>query len=128
MKPAELERFLEPTASAAGLNLDEVQDPVSYGDRPAWAIYYRGQDCKLQVLWSSRNGGTNFMIAPLDAPNEFGLANQSKKWRYMLQLSNAHDDLATPRVGADADTVMTWLKALFEIHFDSARNALLSKH
>ena len=66
------------------------------------------------------------MLAPLDAPNEFGLLNLSKKWHLMLMLSDAHDDLDTPELEADDDTVMSWLKALFDVHFESARAALLS--
>jgi hypothetical protein len=32
------------------------------------------------------------MLAPLGAPNEFGLDNRSKKWRFMLAVSDATDD------------------------------------
>lgn len=126
MKPADVERFLEPTLSHAGFKLEEIDDAAIYGDRPAWAVYYRGQDCKLQICWSARDGGIDFMLAPLDAPNEFGLLNRSNKWQFMLLLSDAHDDLTTPGLDADDGAVMSWLKALFEVHFDAARNALLS--
>jgi hypothetical protein len=126
MKPAELTRFLEPALRHGAFTLDEVEDAAIYGGRPAWAIYYRGQDCKLQVCWSARDGGIDFMLAPLDAPYEFGLLNRSKKWHFMLKLSNAHDDIVTPGVDADDDTVMRWLKALFEVHFEPAKAALLS--
>jgi hypothetical protein len=125
MKPAELEGFLEPTLSHAGYKLDEVDDAAIYGNRPAWAIYYRGKDSKLQVCWSARDGGIDFMLAPLNAPNEFGLLNHSKKWHFMLMLSDAHDDLATPGLDADDDMVMSWLKALFDLHFESAHAAII---
>jgi hypothetical protein len=69
-------------------------------------------------------GGLNWMIAPSDAPNEFALTNSSKKWKYLLMLSTAHDDLETPSPGADAVTNMEWMKSLFEIHFPSAHAAL----
>ncbi|WAC90262.1 hypothetical protein [Mycobacterium sp. Aquia_213] len=126
MKPAELERFLEPTLSRAGFKLDEIQDTEIYGGRPAWAVYYRGQDCKLQICWSARDGGIDFMLAPLDAPNEFGLVNRSKKWQFMLLLSDAHDALATPGLDADDNEVMSWLEALFKVHFAAAHDALRS--
>jgi hypothetical protein len=126
MKPAELEHFLVPTLSDAGFKLDELDDAAIYENRPAWAIYYRGHDCKLQVCWSARDGGIDFMLAPLDAPNEFGLLNTSRKWHFMLMLSDAHDDLPTPGLDADDEMVMSWLRALFEVHFEAARNALLS--
>jgi hypothetical protein len=127
MQPAELERFLEPTLSHAGFKLDEVDDAAIYGSRPAWAIYYRGHDSKLQVCWSARDGGIDFLLAPLNAPNEFGLLSQSRKWHFMLMLSDAQDGLATPGLDANDDTVMSWLKALFEIHIEPARTALRAR-
>ncbi|ALR10823.1 hypothetical protein MYCSP_04350 [Mycobacteroides saopaulense] len=107
--------------------LDEVQDAVSYGDRPAWAIYYRGLDCKLQICSSLRDGGIDFFLAPLDTPNELGVDNRSKKWHYMLMLSGTDDDLVTPGLTADDATVMAWMKALFDIHFAAAHDALLAR-
>lgn len=127
MRPAELAGFLDGTLSGAGFVLDEVQDSVTYGNRPAWAIYYRRPDCRLQICSSVRDGGIDFFLAPPDAPNELGLDNRSKKWHYMLMLSGTHDDLATPGLNADDTEVMRWMKALFEIHFGAALNALLSR-
>lgn len=127
MKPAELKQFLQPSLSSAGFELDEVQDALSFGDRPAWAMFYRNRECKLQICWSARDGGIDFMLALLNAPNEFGLLNRSKQWHFMLMLSTALDDLSTPGLDADDDELLTWLKALFDVHFDSACNALLRK-
>lgn len=127
MKPAEVERLLEPTLSHAGFKLDEIQDAAIYGDRPAWAVYYRGQDCKLQICWSARDGGTDLMLAPLDAPNEFSWLNRSKKWQFMLLLADAHDALTTPALDADDEHVTSWLGALFQVHLEAARNARLSR-
>lgn len=42
MKPIELKRFLDPTLTNAGFELDEIVDPIEYGERPAWAVFYRG--------------------------------------------------------------------------------------
>ena len=127
MKPAKLAHFLQPTLRDAGFTLDQIDDQATYGDRPGWAIYYLGADCKLQVCWSARDGGIDFLLAPLDAPYEFGLLNCSKKWQFMLILSAADDELPTPGLGADDDTIMAWLKALFEIHFGPAHAALISE-
>ncbi len=126
MRAAQLERYLQTTLSRAGFELDQLDDPMVYQNRPAWVIYYSGKDCKLQICWSARDGGIDFLLAPLDAPNEFGLSNASKKWHLMLMLSNAHDDLVTPPPDADDETEMSWLEALFEIHFEAARAALFS--
>src|ERR1700759_4499446 len=69
-------------------------------------------------------GGVDFMLAPLGAPNEFGLDNRSKKWRFMLAVSDATDDLGTPPLRAGTDAVWAWRKALFDAHFEAARTAL----
>lgn len=66
------------------------------------------------------------MLAPLGAPNVFGLSDKSKKWRFMLALSDAVDDLGVPPVGAGPDAMWSWRKALFDAHFEAARTALLS--
>jgi hypothetical protein len=116
--------YLQPTLAQEGFTLDEVQPDLKYGERDAWAAYFKRDDCKLQLCWSDRTGGLNWMIAPLDAPNEFALQNSSEKWKYMLMLSTASDSLKTPRPGADTKTEMEWLKALFKIHFPSAHAAL----
>jgi hypothetical protein len=123
MSLSDVERHLGPTLASLSFRLDEVDPDLVYGERAAWAVYYRGADCKLQVCWSERDGGVDFMLAPSDAPNEFGIENRSKKWHFMLALSDANDDLETP-VGAGPEKVWAWRKALLEAHFDSARSAL----
>lgn len=127
MRPVELASFLDRTLSEAGFVLDEVQESATYGNRPAWAIYYRRPDCKLQICSSVRDGGIDFFLASLDAPNELGVDNRSKQWHYMLMLSGTHDDLTTPGIDADDAAVMSWMKDLFEIHFGAAHSALLSR-
>lgn len=126
MSPIDLERYMAPTLVARGFDLIGVDSDLEYGERPAWAVFYRGSDCKLQICWSAREGGTDFMLAPLDAPNEFGLENRSTKWRFMLALSDATDDLGPPPLGAADDELWAWRKALFDTHFESACAALLS--
>lgn len=124
MSSSDVERHLGSELAALGFELDEIDPDVVYGERPAWAVFYRGPDCKLQVCWSARDGGVDFMLAPLGAPNEFGLDNTSKKWRFMLALSDATDDLGTPPLRAGTDAVWAWRKALFDAHFEAARTAL----
>lgn len=126
MKAKDLAEFLGPDTAAEGLVIDEILDPWSYGDRPAWAIFYRGQDCKVQVCRSTRDGGIDFMLAPPNAANTFGLSDRTGTWRLMLLLSQATDNLATPPLGAKDDIVMAWLRDLFRIHFASAREAVES--
>jgi hypothetical protein len=102
MSSSDVERYMGSTLTARGLALDEVDPDVVYGERPAWAVFYRGPDCKLQVCWSARDGGVDFMLA----------------------LSDATDDLGTPPLGAGTDEVWAWRKALFDTHFEAARSAL----
>jgi hypothetical protein len=124
MSPSDVKRYMGSTLGTLGFHLDEVDADIVYGERPAWAVFYRGPDCKLQVCWSAREGGVDFMLAPLDAPNEYGLVNRSKKWRFMLALSEATDELGTPPLGASTDEVWAWRKALFDAHFEAAKSAL----
>lgn len=124
MSSSDVERYMGPTLANLGFDLDEVDPDVVFGDRAAWAVFYRGSACKLQVCWSAREGGVDFMLAPLDAPNEFGLENRSKKWRFMLALSDVTDDLGTPPLGAGTDEAWAWRKALFGTHFKAAQRAL----
>jgi hypothetical protein len=124
MSASDVERYMGSTLAAIGFDLDETDADVVYGDRPAWAVFYRGPDCKLQVCWSSREGGVDFMLAPLNTPNEFGLDDRSKSWRFMLALSDVNDDLGTPPLNAETDRVWAWRRALFDAHFEAARAAL----
>lgn len=93
MDLVELNDFLSPTLHRAGFKLDEIQDTIIYGERPAGAIYYRGSDCKLQICWSAREGGIEFMLATLDTPNELGIEDYPKAWKFMLMLSDTCDHL-----------------------------------
>lgn len=126
MSSGEAERQMAPILAAHGFHLDAVDSDLVYGERPAWAVFYRAPDCKLQVCWSAREGGADFMLAPLDAPNEFGLVNQSKKWRFMLALSDTNDELGLPPLTGGDDALWAWRKALFDTHIEAARAALLS--
>ncbi|MEB3049365.1 hypothetical protein KV112_06350 [Mycolicibacter sp. MYC123] len=117
---------MAPTLASLGFVLDEVMSDIVYAESRAWAAFYRGPDCKLQICWASRIGGMNFMLAPLDAPNRFGLEDGFKTWRFMFELSDATDDLGPfPRRGG-FDEIWAWRKAKFQAHFEPARRALLA--
>jgi len=121
----EVEQYMGGLLTRLGFIRDGGDSNLIYGERPAWAVYYRSADCRLQVCWSAREGGIDFMLAPLEAPKEFGLSNHSTKWRFLLMLSDFDEGLATPRPDASTDVWWEWRKALFEAHFPVARNALL---
>ncbi|MEB3049366.1 hypothetical protein KV112_06355 [Mycolicibacter sp. MYC123] len=117
---------MAPTLASLGFALDEVMSGIVYAERPAWAAFYRGPDCKLQICWSSREGGMEFMLAPLDAPNQFGLEDGFKTWRFMLGLSDVTDDLGPPPIYGSLDEIWAWQKAKFQAHFEAAKRALLA--
>lgn len=127
MSPIDVERYMASILAARGFAIEWVDSDLEYGESPAWAAFYRGPDCKLQLCWSSREGGLHFLLAPLDAPNKFGLDDGFKTWRYMLALSDVTDDLGPPPLSGGEAKLWAWRKALFDTHFEAARAALLSR-
>ncbi|MBB4854717.1 hypothetical protein HNP40_002104 [Mycobacteroides chelonae] len=122
----EVAQHMGVVLSRFGFTLEEASDSITYGDRPAGAVFYRSADCKLQICWSARDGGLDIMLARLDAPNEFGLANKSKKWHFLLMLDESEDGLVTPAVGASSEELWAWRNALLEAHFSAAHANLLA--
>ena len=61
MSASDVERYMGSTLAAIGFDLDETDADVVYGDRPAWAVFYRGPDCKLQCAVVS--GGRSRLYA-----------------------------------------------------------------
>ncbi len=127
MSYTDVEKYLGPTLAGLGFRMESADSAVVYGDRPAWAVYYRASDCKLQVCWSAREGGIDFMLAPLNAPDEFGLSSRSKGWEYLLMLSKSNDGLRTPSLEADDEIWWKWREALLLAHIDEARAAVSSE-
>jgi hypothetical protein len=131
----EVERTVGAVLSDNGLVLDEIFDGLDDGasGRPLTIVYYRGRDCRLQIYRSSREGETNCMIAPLDAPNEYGLRSRSKSWQFLTR-SVPHpelplEDLArTARREYDShETPLHWVRTIIEKHFDAAHAGMLER-
>ena len=79
-----------PVLAELGFTLDEIDDsPDEERGGSRHIVYYRSNDCKIQVYESSREGEINCMIAPLDAPNDFGL--RTKKWQYLTRFASRPD-------------------------------------
>lgn len=127
MSHTDVEKYLGPTLTKLGFRMDGADSAIAYGDRPAWAVYYRGSDCKLQVCWSAREGSMDFMLAPLDAPNKFGLSSRAEGWQFMLMLSRSEDSLQTPSLQASDEVWWQWREALLLAHIQEARAALSSE-
>ena len=84
----EVQAIVGPQLLAMGFVLDQVDDGTDGpdgGGRPLRVVYYRGSDVKIQIYESIREGETNCMIGTLDAPNEWGPLNPSKKWQYFTR-------------------------------------------
>lgn len=82
---AEVQATVGPLLTERGFALDEIDDSPDRGGIERHIVYYRSSDCKMQIYEYSREGEVNCMIAPLNAPNEFGLT--SKHWHYISKFS-----------------------------------------
>ncbi|MEW2481743.1 hypothetical protein AB0876_19330 [Mycobacterium sp. NPDC049093] len=87
--------FREQVRATVGPLLDELgfafdgsdDSPDRGGSRHI--VYYRSEDCKVQIYTSSREGEVNCMIGPLAAPNEFGV--RADKWQYFTRFAKRPD-------------------------------------
>lgn len=84
-----VQTIVGPLLTDRGFVLDEIDDSPDEGGRSQHIVYYRSNDCKIQVYESSREGEVNCMIAPLDVPNKFGL--RAKKWQYLTRFTRRPD-------------------------------------
>jgi hypothetical protein len=85
----EVEAIVGPVLAERGFVMDEVDDRPDAGGRERHVVYYRSNDCKVQVYQSSRDGEVNAMIAPADVPNHFG--PQAEKWHYFSRFMHRPD-------------------------------------
>jgi hypothetical protein len=87
--PAETQSTVGPLLADLGFTLDEIDDNVDEGGRRGSVVYYRSNDCKIQIYQSAREGSVNCMIAPRAAPNVFGPYDKSHSWQYLTKFSPA---------------------------------------
>ncbi|MCG7598116.1 hypothetical protein [Mycobacterium sp. PSTR-4-N] len=76
-----VEAIVGPVLAVRGFMLDQVDDESDSGGRDLHVVYYRSPDCRIQVYQSSREGETNAMIAPSNAPNQLGL--NAPGWQFL---------------------------------------------
>jgi hypothetical protein len=120
----QVDRHLGPMLSALGFVPDGILNDVDSKERLAWAVFYRRDDCKLQICWSAREGSTDFMLAKPDVSNNFGLDDGATRWHLLLMLNDFEDGLATPAVDAGTEIWWRWRSLLFEAHFPGALRSL----
>jgi hypothetical protein len=86
--PREVQAIIGPLRSSIGFVVDSIDNDVDEGGRTGSVVFYRSQDCKIQIYYSSREREINAMIGALDAPNEHGLYARSREWHYFNDFSD----------------------------------------
>ena len=135
--PEMVEDIVGPTLADLGFVIDAVDDEVDEGGRMGSVVYYRSDDSRLQVYWSSRAGEVNCMIAPMSARNEPGLYDRSGLWHYLkeftkkpnLPLEELVKALQAER--ANFETRVKWLRWLrdqIQRDFEVAHLAIMKRY
>jgi hypothetical protein len=129
---AKVQKIVGPLLSDLGFTLDEIDDNLDEGGRRGHVVYYRSDDCKMQIYQSSREGEVNCMIAPPDVPNEFGL--RAKKWRYLTRFAKRPDvppEELIRLARAEFDSYsepLEWVKDRIVKYFDVAHTGILEMY
>jgi hypothetical protein len=126
---ADVEEIAGPLLTKLGFVLDEVDEGPDEGGIARRVVYYRSNDCKLQIYDSSREGEINCMIAPVDVPNEFGL--RAKKWQFLTRFSKRPDiplaelaELARAEYKAYANS-LEWVRDRIVKYYEAAHKGIL---
>jgi hypothetical protein len=115
-----------------GFVLDEIDDNPEEGGRRQHVVYYRSDDCKIQIYESSREGETNCMIAPLNVPNAFGL--RAEKWQFLTRFSKRPDlPLAELAALARAEyesyaNPLEWVRDRIVKYYEAAHTGILEMY
>ncbi|OIN82179.1 hypothetical protein K3U93_07030 [Mycobacterium malmoense] len=128
----DVQTIVGPLLTEHGFVLDEIDDSPDEGGRGQHIVYYRSDDCKIQVYESSREGEVNCMIAPLDVPNEFGL--RAKKWQYLTRFAKRPDlpleelaELARVEYEAYANP-LEWVRDRIVKYYEAAHAGILEMY
>jgi hypothetical protein len=128
----DVEAIVGPVLEGLGFVLDEIDDNPDEGGRRQHVVYYRSDDCKIQVYESAREGETNCMIAPLDVPNAFGL--RAKKWQFLPRFAKRPDlplgELAK-RARAEYESYanpLEWVRSRIVKYYDAAHAGILEMY
>lgn len=131
--PSEVQRVIGPALLSRGFVLDAVDPKVDEGGRLGAVVFYRHHACKVQIYLSTREGEVNAMIAPIDAPNEFGPRNPSKKWRYFTSFAERPEvpleelgRMATTDTKSD-ERRLAFVRATIEDNFVAARDEVTGR-
>jgi hypothetical protein len=122
---ADVEKYLGPTLAEHGFTRYAVEPDITWHGAPAWAVYYRSQDCKLQVCAADREGGTAILLTALSTPDRFGFDVNGPRWYSLRWLDKTADNLGDPPpYGSGEDAQWNWDKKLLEAHLGAASAVL----
>lgn len=128
----QVEKIVGPVLAERGFSLYAVDDRPDEGGRYQHVVYFRSADCKIQMYSSGREGETNCMIGPLDAPDSFGL--RAGKWHFLTQFSPRPDlPLAELAEKARAEynsysNPLEWVRDRIVSYYESARSGILATY
>jgi hypothetical protein len=124
--------IVEPLLIGLGFQLDEYDGDVDEWGRRGSVVFFRSEDCLIQIYDSSRDGGLNCMIAALDAPKVFGPHDQSGKWQYLprfaLRQGVPLEEIGKDNLTVDFPTTRQLLESVrgrIEKYFPSAHEGIL---
>lgn len=130
---ADVEASVGPLLKTLGFVIDGVDNGPDEGGIARHIVFYRSNDCKLQIFDSSREGEVNCMIAPLTAPNQFGLT--TKGWHYISRFSPKRTDISPQerlRIAiAEAEAYenrLDWVRDRIAKHYEAAHAGILEKY
>jgi hypothetical protein len=128
----EVQTIVGPVLEQLGFVLDEVDDSPDEGGRRQHIVYFRSNDCKVQVYESAREGEVNCMIAPIDVPNEFGL--RARKWQFLTRFSKRPDlplaelaELARAEYKSYSNP-LEWVRDRIVKYYDAAHKGILEMY
>jgi hypothetical protein len=131
--PAEAQSVVGPLLADLGFTLDEIDSNVDEGGRPGSVVYYRSDDCKIQIYQSAREGSVNCMIAPRSAPNVFGPYDKSRRWQFLTKFSPApnvslEELVQSVSYESKTDTEqLLWVKDQIEQYYQAAHAGVLNQ-
>jgi hypothetical protein len=124
--------IVEPLLNELGFQLDEYDGDVDEGGRKGSVVFFRSNDCKIQVYDSTRDGSINCMIAPLNALNVFGQYDSSGKWQYLPRFAIRQgvplEEIMKDKLPVDFPTTNQFLESVrrrIEKYFPIAHDGIL---
>jgi hypothetical protein len=125
---AGVQSIVEPLLAELGFRLEECDDDVDGGRSGDCVVYFRSNDCKIQLYDSPQAGEINCMIAPLNASNTFGPYDRSGEWQYLIRFAIRQgvplEDIMIDKLTVDFPTTDQLLKSVrdrIEKYFPVAR-------